>query len=104
VCLIDERLQNFADYFVETNISEVYIYPPKLWALTSSELTRTTNACELFHSHFKNSFYQHSPSILQWLNFLIEEVQTDINCKLRSVSEQKNTAKPNFKKTKKTSI
>jgi hypothetical protein len=73
-CPIDERLQKFADYFVETYISEDCIYPPKLWALVSSELTRTTNACESFHSHFKNSFYRHSPSILQWLNILIEEV------------------------------
>ncbi|KAE9539653.1 hypothetical protein AGLY_004905 [Aphis glycines] len=88
-CPIDERLQKFSDYFVETYISEDCIYPPKLWALASSELTRTTNACESFHSHFKNSFYRHSPSILQWLNVLIDEVQTDVYCKLRSVSEQK---------------
>jgi hypothetical protein len=63
-CPIDERLQKFADYFVETYISENCIYSPKLWVLTSSELTRTTNACESFHSHFKNTFYRHSPFIL----------------------------------------
>jgi len=100
-CPIDEKPQKFADYFVETYISEDCIYPPKLWALASSELTRTTNACESFHAHFKNSFYRHSRSILQWLTVLIQEVQTDVYCKLRSVGEQKSPQNQILKRQKK---
>jgi hypothetical protein len=51
---IDDRLQKFADYFVETYISEDCIYLPKLWALAFSELTRTANVCESFQAHLKN--------------------------------------------------
>ncbi|KAF0770202.1 MULE domain-containing protein [Aphis craccivora] len=59
------------------HISEDYIYPPKLWTHASSELTRTTNACESFHANFKNCYYRHSPSILQRFNILTYKIQTD---------------------------
>jgi len=100
-CPIDEKLQKFADYFIETYIFEYCIYPPKLWALESSELTRTTNACESFHAHFTNSFYRHSLSILQWLTVFIEEIQTDVYCKLIRVGEQKTPRNKMLKRQKK---
>uniref|UniRef100_A0A2S2QRU6 Uncharacterized protein n=1 Tax=Sipha flava TaxID=143950 RepID=A0A2S2QRU6_9HEMI len=53
---IDERLQKCFDYFVKTNSIDHYYYPPKLWSIASSKLTRTTDACESNHAHFKNSF------------------------------------------------
>jgi len=63
-----------------------------------SKLTRTTNAYESFHAHFKNSFHRHSPSILPWLNVLIDE--TDVNCKLRSVGEPKTPQNQILKRQK----
>jgi len=41
---IDKILQKSSNHFVQLYVSEDCFYPSKLWALTSSERTHTTNA------------------------------------------------------------
>ena len=63
------------------------MFPPKLWTAKFSELIRTTNACEFFHSFFNKSFYYNSPLIHTWLAVL-QEVQTDVFIKLNTTHLQ----------------
>ncbi|KAF0757883.1 FLYWCH-type domain-containing protein [Aphis craccivora] len=56
----------------------------------SSNLQRTTNACESFHSRFNQSFYKESLSIIKWLTVLITEIQTDVYIKLKSTNISNN--------------
>lgn len=52
----NSKLTKFADYILDTYISEEVILPPDIWAQCSVELNLTTNACESFHSHLGQSF------------------------------------------------
>lgn len=81
----DERLTRFSDYIVDTYISEDSLFPPVVWAESSSALTYTTNACESFHSHFNNSFYSSHPSIFVFLQVL-EKIQTETYIKCNSIN------------------
>lgn len=51
----------------------------RLW-----NLTRTTNAVESFHSHFKNNFYMSHPNIHNLLNVLLQ-LQSEVYIKIRSI-------------------
>jgi hypothetical protein len=42
----DVRFEKYADYLVDTYISEDSLFPPQIWAENSACITRTTNACE----------------------------------------------------------
>jgi len=86
-CPENEKLQKFCDYLTDNYISDESIFPPKLWAAKSSELIRTTNACESFHSFFNKSFYSNSPPIHMWLA-VVQEIQTDVYIKLNSIHLQ----------------
>lgn len=57
---------------------------PQIWAANSAELTRTTNACESFHSHFNKSFYHTHPSIFKTIEVLVE-VQVESHFKLKNI-------------------
>lgn len=85
-CPDDERLKKYCDYLTDNFINEESLFPPQYWAAASGSLARTTNACESFHSFFNQSFYKHTPSIMSWLSILINEVQTDIYIKIRSIN------------------
>ncbi|XP_050053667.1 uncharacterized protein LOC126549153 [Aphis gossypii] len=86
----DQRVSQYADYLTDTYISENSIFPPVIWAESSSSLSRTTNACESFHSHFKENFYKEKPNIFMWLN-IIKQTQTNIYCKMRSIHVPKKS-------------
>lgn len=86
-CPVNDKLQKYCDYLTDNYISDESIFPPKIWAANSSDLIRTTNACESFHSFFNKSFYCNSPSIGTWLA-VIQEVQTDVYIKLNSIHLQ----------------
>jgi len=86
-CSENDKLQKYCDYLTDYYISDESIFPPKLWAANSSDLIRTTNACELFHSFFNKSFYCNSPPIGTWLAF-IQEVQIDVYIKLNGIHLQ----------------
>lgn len=88
ICPDDDKLKSYCDYLTDTYISEESIFPPTIWASGSSDLTRTTNACESFHSYFNQCFYKDSPPIMYWLN-IIHEIQTETYVKMRSVDIQK---------------
>jgi hypothetical protein len=54
--------KTFADYVVETYISDHARYPPHLWASSPNmDTKRTNNGPETFHSHFNGQFYSAHP-------------------------------------------
>lgn len=57
------KYTQYADYLVDNYIRENSIFPPKIWAAFTADLTRTTNNCEYFHSHFNEQFYKAHPNI-----------------------------------------
>jgi len=85
-CPDDERLKKYCDYLTDNFINEESLFPPQYWAASSASLVRTTNACESFHSFFNQCFYKHTPPIMNWLAVLINEVQTDVYIKIRSLN------------------
>lgn len=80
----NEKIQMYCDYLIDNYISEESLFPPKLWAENSAELTRTTNACESFHRHFNESFYKCHPNIFIFIDKL-KEFQMETYIKLQSV-------------------
>jgi len=60
----DNRVIRYTDYLTDTNISENATFPTIIWAESSSSLLQTTNACESFHSHFKEIFYKEKSEII----------------------------------------
>ncbi|KAF0695890.1 MULE domain-containing protein [Aphis craccivora] len=52
----NSKLTQFADYILDTYITEEALFPPNIWAQFSAELNLTTNACKSFHSHLAQSF------------------------------------------------
>ncbi|KAL4103449.1 hypothetical protein QTP88_018826 [Uroleucon formosanum] len=85
-CPDDKRLKKYCDYLTENFIKEESLFPPQYWAVVWPSLVRTTNACESFHSFFNQCFYKHTPPIMSWLAVLINEVQTDVYIKIRSIN------------------
>ncbi|KAF6214894.1 hypothetical protein GE061_009639 [Apolygus lucorum] len=75
--LESEKTQTFAEYIHNTYVAENSLFPPKLWACKTEEVTRTTNACESFHSSFNKDFNSPHPNIF--------EFQTEVYTKLQSV-------------------
>lgn len=87
-CPVNDKLTNYCDYLTDTYISEDSLFPPSIWASNTSELIRTTNACESFHSFFNKSFNHISPPISAWLS-IINEIQTEVYIKLNSLHLQR---------------
>ena len=84
----NEKVIKYADYLVDTYISEEASYPPEVWAEQSNCITRTTNACESFNSHFNSSFYSSHPNLFTFLEKL-KEFQVFTYVKIQSVQEKK---------------
>ncbi|XP_022183760.1 uncharacterized protein LOC111043174 [Myzus persicae] len=85
---VNEKLTNYCDYLTDTYISEDGLFPPSIWAFNTSELIKTINACESFHSFFNKSFNHISPPISAWLS-VINEIQTEVYIKLNSLHLQR---------------
>ncbi|XP_029346595.1 uncharacterized protein LOC115034296 [Acyrthosiphon pisum] len=68
----DQRVIKFSDYLVDNYISDDTTFLPHLWANQSANLNQTTNACESFHSHLKDSFYKSHPNDHIFSKVLIE--------------------------------
>jgi len=79
----NSKLTAFTDYILEVYVREDSRYPPSLWAECSSSITRTTNACESFHSKLNSMFYHSHPNIFIFIDAL-NEIQTNgylkMNC------------------------
>jgi len=54
---------NFSDYIYDNYIQENCLFPPEMWAEIPSDLPKTTNGPEAFHSHYNAQFYSTHPSI-----------------------------------------
>lgn len=81
----DEKLTKFADYLTENYIDEEgpAIFPPNIWAEDSASLSRTTNACESFHSRFNAACESPHPNIYRFVKSLKDE-QIDTYIRINS--------------------
>lgn len=93
---INKKLDMFLDYIVENYIEEEATFPPELWASKSASNTRTTNACESFHSHLNKCFNFAHPHIFVFVEAL-KDYQSEIYIQIQSVNKYK---KPNSKTQK----
>lgn len=85
---IDPRVTQYVDYLVDNYVSEEARFSPEIWACKTHIMTRSTNACESFHSHFKSNFYSTHPSIFIFIETL-KNVQIDIYIALNSLGHPK---------------
>lgn len=78
-----EALDKYADYLLQVYIDKDAQFPPRIWADGNPSITRTTNACESFHSKFNSSFYSPHPAIYIFVEKL-KEFQIDTYIKIQS--------------------
>jgi len=86
---LNSKLTQFADYILDTYITEEALFPPNIWAQCSAELNLTTNTCESFHSHLAQSFANTHPNIHHFTKALID-IQSFTYIKLNSINEPNN--------------
>jgi len=91
---INSKLAQFADYILDTYITDEALFPPNIWAQCSAELNVTTNACESFHSHLAQNSH---PNIHYFVKALLE-IQTFTYIKLNSIDEPNLTGGIHIKK------
>jgi hypothetical protein len=89
---VSENLTKFADYLVDN-----YSFNPHMWADFSASTTRTTNASESFHSHFKSNFYGSHPSIYIFVKTLLS-FQTFTYAKIKSAHNSRKMIRSNIRK------
>lgn len=53
----------FSDYLYDNYLQENCLFPTEMWADILSNLPKTTNGPETFHSHYNAQFYSTHPSI-----------------------------------------
>jgi hypothetical protein len=94
---VSENLTKFADYLVDNYIEDDCSFNPHMWADFSASTTRTTNACESFHSHFKSNFYGSHPSIYIFVKTLLS-FQTFTYAKIKSAHNSRKMIRSNIRK------
>jgi len=81
----DEKCTAFADYVLDTYVSNVSRYPPSFWAAAlTPNCKRTNNGSESFHSHYNEQFYSHHPNIYIFID-VIKKIQATTYVKMRSL-------------------
>ena len=94
----DARIENFADYMLETYISEEARFPPEMWtAIPNAMPERTNNGCEAFHRHFKSSFNSSHPNIFLFSKALLEQ-QTLTYIKIQNMNADAILSRNEMKK------
>lgn len=95
----DRRIEEFADYLVETYINEESRFPPQIWAALSECTCRTTNSCESFHAKLRGYCETPHPNIHRFLNALTD-MQTDTYIKINTckANERPSTRKSVLRK------
>jgi len=84
----NSKLTQFADYLLDTYITEEALFPPNIWAQCSAELNLTTNTWS-FHSHLAQSFENTHPNIHHFSKSLLD-IQSFTYIKLNSIIEPNN--------------
>jgi len=84
----DEQIQEFTNYVYNNYVQPTARFPPSLWAKFSSDIGRTTNACESFNSKLNGMFYHAHPNIYSLIDALLE-LQEKNYAKTLSVSTKK---------------
>ena len=81
---MNENLDKFFNYLVDTYVSEDALFPSKTWArMTVDFYKETTNACEAFHTHFGKEFYHSHFHIFRFVSVLLN-VKVSTYIKIRS--------------------
>jgi hypothetical protein len=93
----DSRCTSYADYLTVNYITQESKFPPNLWTEPPSEVRRTTNGAESFHSHFNAQFYFCLPSIFAYLD-VIMQIQTVNYIEIRHISETSVESRPEREK------
>ena len=84
---VPEEFTEFANYIADHYIEESSTFPPSLWASSSLETTRTTNACESFHSKWKTMFASPHPNIHVFVENLLLK-QEEVYVYMQSVHNE----------------
>lgn len=92
------KAQPFADYLVDTYVSQDSLFPPHLWASEEVTSERTTNACEAFHSKFAQNFNSFHPNIFTFVEVLVG-IQVDVYIGLRSLGKQRMSTDKKYLKS-----
>lgn len=92
----NNKLEKFCDYLTDNYITEDSLFPPHIWASSSASTSRTTNACESFHSRFNKSFYATHPNIFQFLDQLLS-FQSEVYVKIKSCNRYIHPVRPTIR-------
>ena len=65
------KFSQFADYVLETYVSEECIIEPSIWAHSPDSDPQTTNGAESYHSHLSEQFYTAHPNIYVFVEILL---------------------------------
>lgn len=79
------KVEQFADYVLQTYVAPEAKFPPDMWADPDLESHRTTNACEAFHRHLGDTFYHPHPPIYHFMEHL-KRFQVQIYIKLNAAT------------------
>jgi hypothetical protein len=85
----DLKINQLLDYLVENYIDNEAAFPPTIWAACDESLSRTTNACESFHSKFNNESSNPHPNIYTFLN-TFKDMQTDTYIKINALMKNES--------------
>ena len=80
------RVEQFCDYFPEHYNNAGSNFPPSLWSECSTSPFSSTNACELFHTHFKALVGRARPNV-----FVLETAQEKTQNKTHTKMQGDNT-------------
>nr|CAI5824151.1 unnamed protein product [Callosobruchus analis] len=82
----DSKGERMLNYFVDTYVDNDTTFTPRIWVARYSSLTRTTNACESFHSELNAESLSPRPNIYLFLKTLLD-MQTDTYIRINSVKK-----------------
>uniref|UniRef100_A0A8D8QSY9 Uncharacterized protein n=2 Tax=Cacopsylla melanoneura TaxID=428564 RepID=A0A8D8QSY9_9HEMI len=84
----NDKIEKFCDYVLENYILPDSKFPPEMWAEYTATTTRTTNACESFHSRLNSLIPAPHPNIFKMIDILLG-FQSETICKLNQRTDVK---------------
>ena len=85
-----DELTEFCDYLTDNYITPDARFPPRIWAEKSAAPTKTTNACESFHSRYNSTFYKTHPDLYSFVGVL-KQVFKDSKILINSANKSEAT-------------